>query len=184
MERDTSRDHPEYVPYESRDDTRARPETVSYEGRDPSRDVRWDRVTVPAAAGVLSVSQSAVRKRIQRGTIPWDKDAEGRVYVYVNPLETAPETKHSESRDGVSGPSRDELVAELRNQIGFLRGELERKDTILMSLVQRIPELEAPSEPRDAPETAAEGADRGTAPTDAQEPKERRSWLYRFFFGP
>src|SRR3954466_4215185 len=47
-----------------------------------------DRVTVPDAANLLGVSQSAVRKRIQRGTVPWDKDDEGRIYVYVDPTET------------------------------------------------------------------------------------------------
>src|SRR3712207_8229198 len=40
--------------------------------------------------------------------------------------------------------AKDETISELRDQIGFLRRELERKDAILMSLTQRVPELEAP----------------------------------------
>jgi hypothetical protein len=140
-----------------------------------------DRLTVPAAADLLGVSQSAVRKRIQRGTIPWDKDEEGRIFVYVDPSEASPETEEDTSRDTAAGQSRDELLAVYREQVDFLRRELERKDAILMSLTQRIPELEATSEPRDTSETAIEAGDKRAKPSEAE---QHRSWLYRFFFGP
>src|SRR5436190_6684613 len=99
-----------------------------------SRDSHVDKVTVTEAARLLGVTQSAVRKRIQRGTIPWDKDAEGRIFVYVTPSETG----RDETSGAIQGQSRDELVVELRDQIDFLRGELDRKDALLMSLMQRI----------------------------------------------
>ena len=126
-----------------------------------------DRVTVPEAADLLGVTQSAVRKRIQRGTIPWDKDEEGRIFVYVDPSDAGPETGEDTSRDTAAGQSLDELLEVYREQVDFLRRELERKDTIIMSLTQRIPELEPVQEPREAPEQ-----------------EQRRSWLSRFFFGP
>ena len=44
--------------------------------------------------------------------------------------------------------------------------------------------LERPPEPRDVPETVPEGTVRGEVPPEAQEATQRRSWLYRFFFGP
>jgi DNA-binding transcriptional MerR regulator len=44
--------------------------------------------------------------------------------------------------------------------------------------------LERPPEPRDVPETVPEGTSRGEVPPEAQEATQRRSWLYRFFFGP
>ena len=44
--------------------------------------------------------------------------------------------------------------------------------------------LERPPEPRDVPETVPEGTVRGEVPPEAQEVIQRRSWLYRFFFGP
>jgi hypothetical protein len=53
-----------------------------------------------------------------------------------------------------------------------------------MSLTQRIPELEASPEPREGQVTASEAADKSTPPPEQQEPSQRRSWLYRFFFGP
>jgi hypothetical protein len=140
-----------------------------------------DRVTVPEAAELLRVTESAVRKRIQRGTIPWDKDVEGRIYVYVDPSETSLETGQDKSRDESLGQSRNELLEVYREQVEFLRRELERKDTIIMSLTQRIPELEAAPEPRDAPERDTQGASKATA--TPPEPEQRRSWLYRFFLG-
>jgi predicted ArsR family transcriptional regulator len=44
--------------------------------------------------------------------------------------------------------------------------------------------LDTPPEPRDAPDTFSEDATSGNVPPEPQEPLERRSWLYRFFFGP
>ena len=152
-----------------------------------SRDSHVDRVTVTEAARLLGVTQSAVRKRIQRGTIPWDKDAEGRIFVYVTPSEIGrDETSDGiQGGDAIQGQSRDELVAELRDQIDFLRGEIDRKDALLMSLTQRIPELESSAGLQKASEIVSESADKGDAsPPDSQGSSPRRSWLARFFFGP
>jgi hypothetical protein len=146
------------------------------------RDGPVDRKTVPEAADLLGVSQSAVRKRIQCGTIPWDKDEKGRIYVYVAPAELGPETGEDKSRDALSGQSRDELLEVYTEQVDVLRRELERKDAILMSLTQRIPELEASQEPRAASETVMESLAKGEGTSKPE--KQRRSWLYRFFFGP
>jgi len=140
-----------------------------------------DRVTVPEAADLLGVTQSAVRKRIRRGTIPWDKDEEGRIFVYVDPSEVGPGTGEDTSRDTAAGQSRDELLEVYREQVDFLRRELERKDTIIMSLTQRIPELEAVQEPREAPETLTKATGNSDIPPEQE---QRRSWLSRFFFGP
>jgi excisionase family DNA binding protein len=140
-----------------------------------------DRLTVPEAADLLGVSQSAVRKRIQRGTIPWDKDNEGRIYVYVDFTESGLGTEDDKSRDKSSGQSREELLEVYREQVEFLRRELERKDTIIMSLAQRIPKLEAAPEPREANEKISKASGKDEVPPESE---RRRSWLYRFFFGP
>jgi hypothetical protein len=80
--------------------------------------------------------------------------------------------------------------ADLRDQVEHLRRELDtrneelrRKDTIIMAMTQRIPELEATPETRDNPEAASEGTGRGEVPPASQESAQRRSWLHRFFFG-
>src|ERR671910_1973450 len=58
-----------------------------------SRDRPVYRVMVPEAAEMMGVTQSAIRKRVHRGTISWDKDGEGRIYVYVDPSAMSPETR-------------------------------------------------------------------------------------------
>ncbi|CAA9312620.1 MAG: hypothetical protein AVDCRST_MAG93-5325 [uncultured Chloroflexia bacterium] len=62
-----------------------------------------------------------------------------------------------------------------------MRREVERKDTIIMQMAQRIPELEAPAEQRNGSKTASPRSDRGTVPEDSQETAEPRSWWRRFF---
>jgi hypothetical protein len=131
-----------------------------------------DRVTVREAADRLGVTPDANRQRIKRGTIQHDKGADGLTYVYLTPSEGVTE-------DVTEGPSEGVTEALLRtyeDQIQFLRAELERKDAILMSLTQRIPELEAPPEPREVPETVSEAGD-GSDKHEA----ERRPWWRRWF---
>ena len=154
-----------------------------------------DRVTVAEAAERLGVSQDAVYKRIKRGTIPWDKDEDGKTVVYVEESngstgnaksstdEYTDRLKTSTDKLGSSSidVSVDVLVDELRDRVSFLEEELRRKDTILMSLVQRVPELEAPPEPRDAPDTVSETRGSSEAPKDQERPQERPSWWRRFF---
>ena len=143
---------------------------------------KMDRVTVAEAALRLGVKEQAIRKRIQRGTLAHDKGEDGRVYVYLD------------AEDGATGTRTDAgmstLVQSLQDQIAYLRQEAEdwkeearRKDTIILSLTQRISELEAPSEPRDAPETAAKGGEREVLDETERAVEERRPWWCRIFEG-
>ncbi len=140
-----------------------------------------DRVTVPEAAERLGISENAVRKRVQRNTIEWDRDEDGRVYVYLSPTGT----------DQAAGMADDQvadqglLITRLENEVRYLRREVEdwkeearRKDTIIMTMAQRIPELEAPPETRESPESTSEEEGKGEAPQE-----ERRSWWRRWFGG-
>ena len=155
-----------------------------------------DRLSVAQAAAVLNVSQAAVYKRIQRGTIEHDKDSEGRVFVYVDasdiPSDMSMDGPDSSTDMSMDGSNSAELIAELRVHNEHLRQEVEawreearRKDTILMTMAQRIPELEPAreeaSEPREAPVSSSEETDKGRAPPEQQEPSQRRSWLRAFF---
>lgn len=129
-----------------------------------------DRITVQEAARRLGVKDDAIRKRIQRGTLEHDKDPDGRVYVYLDAAEdeaydgqdtkTAWDMSQVSTKDAVV-MAKDETISELRDQVDFLRRELERKDTILMSLTQRIPELEAPAEAPASSQTHEETAGGG-----------------------
>ena len=143
-----------------------------------------DRVSVAEAAERLRISQDAVYKRIKRGTIPWDKSEDDKTYVYIDDVDGSTD-RARQSTDRASSASnyvsKDELLSELRARVKFLEEELQRKDTILLSLTQRIPELEAPPESRDAPVSSSEEENKGTPP-EQQEPSKRRSW-WREFFG-
>ena len=125
-----------------------------------------DRLTVAQAADRLGVTQDAVRKRIARGTIRHEKDYEGHIFVYLDTLEGESKTDQDNGEDigskTVSDASQDKYTRSLEDQVDFLRRELERKDTIIMSLTQRIPELEASPEPRESQVTASGAADKGT----------------------
>ena len=154
-----------------------------------------DRVTVAEAAERLGVSQDAVYKRIKRGTIPWDKDEDGKTVVYVEESNGSTDNSKSstdESTDRLKTStdnlgsssidvSVDVLVDELRDRVSFLEEELRRKDTILMSLVQRVPELEAPPEPRESREAASEAPGRGGTLQEDSVTQEKPSWWRRFF---
>jgi len=166
-----------------------------------------NKATVYQAAEVLGITVDAIRKRIQRGTIPYERHDDGRVYVLLD--EASKSQGGSSGASGISAGSvqaasgqqvgviqdtgRDELIENLKDQIEHLRRiidtrdmELQRKDSIIAALTQRIPELEAPAEPRETPGVATQDAigSTTTGTPDPQEPAQRRSWLYRFFFGP
>jgi excisionase family DNA binding protein len=169
------------------DHPRQTQETAQEGQQDRPQDV-LDKLTVAQAADRLGVTQDAVRKRIARGTIRHEKDYEGHIFVYLDTFEGESKTDQDNGQDvgskTVSDASQDKYTRSLEDQVDFLRRELERKDTIIMSLTQRIPELEASPEPREGHVTASEAADKSTPPPEQQEPSQRRSWLYRFFFGP
>ena len=136
------------------------------------------RMTVAEAAVRLGVTQDAIRQRIRRNSIPHEKDESGRVYVYLHPTNTAYDRVYIPHHDEVRERVRDALIDELRKQNDFLRAVLERKDAILLTMAQRIPELEPAAEAPGSPETAAAVAGEGVeTPLATQKP----SWFKRFF---
>jgi hypothetical protein len=137
--------------------------------QDRPQDVLIDRLTVAEAARRLGVTQDAVRKRIARGTIRYDRGEDG-VFVYLSAADTgagATKTDQDTEQDNVSATDQDRYVRSLEDQIRFLRGELERKDAILLRLAERIPELESYSEPREPPETGTESGENAKQPSPA-----------------
>ena len=152
------------------------------------------RVTVTEASRILGVTESAVRKRVQRGTIPHEKAEDGRVYVYLDPTQSrglsgkVRYSHASQSRSQSPGQSRDKYIRELEERNAFLEEQVKRQLEIIEDLVQRLPELEAPQEPREDhasdSEPVGEDRDRGTG-SEAQEDVQagRRSWWRRWLFG-
>ncbi len=131
-------------------------------GEDASGPPSRQRVSVDEAARVLGLTVDAVRKRIQRGTIEYEKDQVGRVRILLDsPNDTS--TVQDERPDTTGQPeavleAKEETIEELRERVRSLERQLDarqeeirRRDILLANLVERVPQLEAPSETRESP---------------------------------
>ena len=110
---------------------------------------RLERLSVAQAARALGVTESGVRKRLSRGTLPHERDENGTVWVFVDPLQTVSGTPQDIQADEVRETVLDTLhdqVATLKDQVRYLQAEGERKDAIIMTMARRIPELEPAKE--------------------------------------
>jgi hypothetical protein len=155
------------------------------------------KVSVYEAANALGVTVDAIRKRIQRGTIPHQRDEAGRVWVLLDEASSRQDAANSTVPDdgeyAYRPEDRDELVGSLKDQVEYLRQvietrdlELQRKDSIIAALTQRIPELEPPrepaqEEPRGSPETLSYGAGKGDMHPDEEGTQDPHPWYRRFF---
>jgi hypothetical protein len=149
------------------------------------------RFTVAEAAHRLGVKEQAIRKRIQRGTLPHDKDETGRVYVYID-AEAEDEVQGEDTR---ANTHLEVLVDTLQEQNRFLREELARKDAILLNMTEAMkaispPVQEEPSEPpggrvraTEEPERAEPRSASGGPQTGTEHPQERRGFWSRLFGG-
>jgi excisionase family DNA binding protein len=156
-------------------------------GEDRTRGDLDRALTVAQAADALGVSQDAVRKRIHRGTIQSERDESGRVYVYVPASETVHKTDQDTSQPQPEPTALTSEIESLREQVQWLRGEVQRKDAILLSMTEAMKALPSPREnapesrqrpgPTDAPTEAPEEPQEGV-----QRPRER-SWWRRMFGG-
>lgn len=140
------------------------------------------RLTVAQSAAALDITEGAVRSRIKRGTLPTVKEG-GTVYViWGGGSPEANQTPHIDEP-----PDQSELVESLRDQVAYLRQQLEaereagrRKDHLLAAALERIPAMEAPSEQRESHVSASE---EGTGGETAPE-QERPPWWRRIFGVP
>ena len=112
--------------------------------------------TIGEASKALGISQNAVRQRIRRGSLTGTKRGR-RVYVaYDPPDSTAADTAAKEEPSQASELSavleaileaKDEIIANLKEEIASLKGQLDRKDrqiegALTISMAQRT--LEGP----------------------------------------
>ncbi len=143
-----------------------------------------ERLTLRQAAARLGVSESAIRKRVERGTLRSDKGPDGRRYVY---LATGAYTVADVSSPSSATGERDALISELRAHNGTLREQLEAERQahaearrLLAATLERIPpQLEA----RESPQTVEDASD-GASPRPATEGPQagaQRPWWRRMF---
>ena len=143
------------------------------------REHAHERLSVADAAKLLNITPEAVRQRIRRGTIEHEQTAEGRYFVYV----TASEDVENNVENNVGNADLRDYVETLKRELEIRNEELRRKDHIIMSLTQRIPELEPASEPREPPESAARTSDTAEprSTTEEQQEQPSRPWWRRIF---
>jgi hypothetical protein len=148
-------------------------------------------MTVANAARILGVSKQAIRQRIYRNTISHRKDEEGTVFVRITgPNPDTNGDSYGENTAYTEDANR-ELIDELRDRVGFLERQLDTEQAasaelrrIVAGLVQRVPELEPPREPRESPETTApEGPPEGVEEAPPPQEEKNISWWRRKIFG-
>jgi excisionase family DNA binding protein len=132
----------------------------------------WNRVTVQEAARLLGISEGAVRARIHRGTLETERDS-GTVYVRLN----ADDTTNERTEQSELVQTLREYNAALERQLNAEREASAELRRIVAGLVQRIPELEAPTEPRESSETPPAT----TEEVEERRPEERVPWWRRWF---
>jgi excisionase family DNA binding protein len=123
------------------------------------------RASVREAAELLGTTVDAIRKRVQRGTIPYEKDSDGRVWIVLDAVQNV--TGHRQDADQPQSDS-GALISELRARISSLEYQLEQERQansehrrLLAAALERIPpQLEAPSDEREPPQTVEEESKR------------------------
>jgi len=166
------------------------------QGRDMSEYVGQDsgtlKVTIREAAARLGVTEAAIRKRIQRGSLGKEMGQDGRVYVS---LDLSQDKSHPESQvdSGALVESLQDQIAFLRTQLDVRAEEIQRRDVIISQLTQanaalanRVPELEAPRTSEDAAQDLATdqaGHQGQPVGASAQNGSEQRPWWRRMFGG-
>jgi excisionase family DNA binding protein len=133
------------------------------------------RVTVDEAARHLGLTVDAVRKRVQRGQITFEKDQGGRVRIILD----EDDTLQDESPDTTGQDAGAELVEELRRTNELLREvittrdeEIRRRDTIIMNMTEAMKALNPP-----APEGSSEARESDVSPDPTPELGELREEL-------
>jgi hypothetical protein len=115
-------------------------------------------VSVYQAAEVMDVTVDAIRKRISRGTIPHERDDDGRVWVLLDTDQDAASNVHDTDQPQSDATAlisaKDETIAALREQLEQANERDRENRRIIAALTQRIPAIEAPQEASEAPSEA------------------------------
>ncbi len=163
-----------------------------------------DTYSASEVAAVLGLGKRRVLQMLERRELEGTKDESGRWLVFAPQVhalllerQQQDHRKRTSSDPSPEPEATSELVESLRDEITFLRGELQRRDErhaeeirrrdhLLAAALERIPELEAPRDERGSPETPADEPQGTQAPEPRptpQKPVQRRSWWLRIIGG-
>jgi hypothetical protein len=143
------------------------------------------RYTVTEAAEILGITVEAVRGRIKRGTIEYERTDEG-VFVWIDtdrpPTSSRPDEDRLDDRERLVEALREQ-VADLRAQLAAERDANSENRRLLAAALERIPAIEPPETP-ESPESAGETSDTAEPRSTTEEQQEStppRSWWRRIF---
>lgn len=146
--------------------------------QDTTGSTSTERVSVPQAADHLGTTVDALRKRVQRRTIPYERDEDGRVWILLDTgrprqdTDQDPDQPPSDSTALIS--AKDETIADLREQLEAERQAHADARMMLMAALEKIPPaIEPPREARGAPETAREEPEGAEPPNPLREAGRR-----------
>ena len=93
-------------------------------------DNKLDSVDLTTAAGILGLTAETVRKRLNRGTLPGFKAADGTWRVVLDTVDSRPDDSGQPAgqRQDKAGQDMSALVAALRDENQFLRSQLQARD--------------------------------------------------------
>ena len=113
------------------------------------------------------------------------EDSAGSADITGKPIRVLADRLAEEAARAAEYRVRLELTEQAQSTLeSELAAERQRREEAERERDELRLRLESPPELQDRPETASEDTDRREVPPKPQEPTERRSWLYRFFFGP
>ena len=93
------------------------------------------RVTIREAAARLGVTEAAIRKRVQRGSLDKEMGSGGRVYVYLV-LSQAMSHPQSQVDQKALLHAKEETIRVLEEQLQLRAEEIQRSDVIISRLTQ------------------------------------------------
>jgi hypothetical protein len=115
---------------------------------------------VAEASKVLGISESAVRKRVERGRLKHEHTPDGRLIVYRDITATTRDHVRNESRDLRVTTATERYVGSLEDQVKYLRRQPDQERDanrenrrIIAALTARILELPSASETSNSSET-------------------------------
>jgi hypothetical protein len=148
------------------------------------------RFTVSQAAKHLSTTESSIRHKVNRNSIPHEKDEEtNRVYILIDQVEDEELTEDNQRTTNGDPPDTERLIdaltAQLEQAQESLRHEREanrENRRLLAAALERIPAIEAP-DGQDGDLTATDGSPNSSG-REGERAKPRRGWWARVFLGP
>jgi predicted type IV restriction endonuclease len=152
---------------------------VGHDRQDQPGHSSGQRASIREAAELLSTTVDAIRKRVQRGTIPYEKASDGRVWILLDAVQDS--TGHRQDTDQPQSDStalisaKDETIATLRDQLEAERQAHAEARRLLMAALERIPpQLEA-SESSEGPTPTSASTE---APEGPEDETSRRWWEF------